>query len=312
MVSLPFDKSHAVSGWIAIIIYCLFTSLSAVWVSMSFTRISGAALTFFTLLIAQVVFFIMSITKNEKPLTFLIKNKISVFWLNILTLTSWLFMFMALQRIEASVESAIYQGWIPVVVMLLGITFNKKSPTQIIGPILIAVSIFLLVTVRLYTAEQIANSGNIRAIEGIILASVAGGTGGIYVYVSARMKNLEGATTINILATRFMVLLLVTALLSRHQLIAIMTTDWMPLVKLVLLSLLFVVIPIFCLQHAILELGAMRVSMLTPLVPAIALGAEYVVSPWSNPWVPAMIGVVSMSLIISNFRMSKSVNSTYK
>ncbi|WP_168199690.1 EamA family transporter [Pantoea sp. CCBC3-3-1] len=307
VIIAPLSTRRSVAGWVAITLYCIFTSLSAVWVSMSFTKISGAMLTFFTLLIAQIVFLAMSIIRNENPLAFLLKNRLSVFWLNVLTLTSWLFMFMALQRIEASVESAIYQGWIPVIVMILGVIANKKSSTQILGPILIAISVFLLVIVRLYSAENTISTGDMRIIEGVILASVAGGTGGIYVYVSARLKNREGATTVNILTTRFIILLMVTAWLSRNQLMNLVTTDWISLIKLISLSLLFVVIPIFCLQHAILELGAMRVSMLTPLVPAIALGAEYIVSPWHSPWVPVMIGVVSITLIISNFRMNKSV-----
>lgn len=98
------------SGWLCIIIYCLFTSISAVWVSMSFTQISGVSLTFFTLLVAQIIFLLLAIITKQQTFNFIIKNKLIVFWFNILTLTSWLLMFMALQRIEASVESAIYQG----------------------------------------------------------------------------------------------------------------------------------------------------------------------------------------------------------
>lgn len=109
------------SGWLCIIIYCLFTFISAVWVSMSFTQISGVSLTFFTLLVAQIIFLLLAIITKQQTFNFIIKNKLIVFWFNILTLTSWLLMFMALQRIEASVESAIYQGWIPIIVMLLSL-----------------------------------------------------------------------------------------------------------------------------------------------------------------------------------------------
>lgn len=307
MVSLPVDRKSTGSGWLCITLYCLFTSLSAVWVSMSFTKISGSALTFFTLLIAQIVFLLFAVIKKQQPLTFLKENKGKIFWLNILTLTSWLFMFMALQRIEASVESAIYQGWIPVVVMLLGLLIARKNQMQVLGPVLIAMSIFALVAARLYVNADGSHTDSRRVIEGVVLASVAGSTGGVYVWLSAGLKNVKGATTMNILATRFIILLLVTGLLARHQLVDIVTTDIHALLQLTFLSLLFVVIPIFCLQHAILELGAPRVSVLTPLVPVIALAAEYLVAPWHSQWVPALIGVVSLSLIISNLRMNKAV-----
>ncbi len=54
------------SGWLCIIIYCLFTFISAVWVSMSFTQISGVSLTFFTLLVAQIIFLLLAIITKQQ------------------------------------------------------------------------------------------------------------------------------------------------------------------------------------------------------------------------------------------------------
>nr|BFE97088.1 hypothetical protein GCM10020185_76240 [Pseudomonas brassicacearum subsp. brassicacearum] len=44
-------------GAVSMAVYCISTALSAVWVMVAFTRISGAALTFITFLMAWAVFF---------------------------------------------------------------------------------------------------------------------------------------------------------------------------------------------------------------------------------------------------------------
>lgn len=73
------------SGWLCIIIYCLFTSISAVWVSMSFTQISGVSLTFFTLLVAQIIFLLLAIITKQQTFNFIIKINLLyfglIFWL---------------------------------------------------------------------------------------------------------------------------------------------------------------------------------------------------------------------------------------
>ncbi|AUH01034.1 EamA/RhaT family transporter [Prodigiosinella confusarubida] len=293
------------NGWTCIIIYCLFTSISAVWVSSSFSSISGSTLTFFTLLLAQVFFLLMSIVKKSQPLQFVKENKKNVFIINVLTLTSWLFMFMALQRIEASVESAIYQGWVPVIVLLIGLFVGQQRfrSMSAMGPFIIALFIFMLVAARIYSASS-DNANYSNVITGILLASLAGSTGGVYVYFSSRMHINGNASTVNILATRFFILLMVTGFLARHQLVELLSTNISVVFKLTLLSILFVIIPIFCLQYSISELGAVRVSVITPLVPVIALAVEYIYSPWSSIIVPVLIVMVCFSLIMTNLWIS--------
>ncbi|MEQ4690489.1 EamA family transporter [Providencia manganoxydans] len=293
----------SISGWIFIILYCLFTSISSVWVSMSFSEIKGTTLTFFTLLVAQIIFLIFSFIKKQKTIGFIMENKLMVFWLNILTLFSWLLMFMALQRIEASVESAIYQGWVPIVVMLLGLFKGNNGWLQVMGPLLIATSIFALIVARLYFNKDLHYNNTKMVLDGVILASIAGCTGGIYIFLSAKIMKVIGVTTLHVLTTRFVILLLVTSALAQEQLFTIVATDLYTLSKLVFLSIVFVVIPVYLLQHAILKLGAARVSIITPLVPVVALATEYIVAPWGNVWVPILIGLVSISLIISNILM---------
>ncbi|WP_321158453.1 hypothetical protein, partial [Providencia stuartii] len=138
---------------------------------------------------------------------------------------------MALQRIEASVESAIYQGWIPIIVMLLGLYKGNHDWHKILGPLLITASISMLITARLYLDSNDHNINFSHLLEGIILASIAGSTGGIYVFLSAKLREIVDATTLNILTTRFIILLIVTSFLAHEQLFIITTTDLYSLLR---------------------------------------------------------------------------------
>ncbi|WP_265284697.1 hypothetical protein [Verminephrobacter aporrectodeae] len=80
--------------------------------------------------------------------------------------------------------------------------------------------------------------------------------------------------------------------------------DLMLLGRLVLLSLVSVVIPVFTLQHAIVVLGAPRVSIIVPSVPALALLVEQSFVGWPSPLVPSLIVATCVAVLFSNAWMS--------
>ena len=61
-------------GWFAILMYCMTTAVSAVWVNHSFSNINSEALVFFTIFVAQIFFTIISILKKEKTFQFIKDN----------------------------------------------------------------------------------------------------------------------------------------------------------------------------------------------------------------------------------------------
>jgi len=104
---------------VALVGYFVATVISAIWASSSFAGISGPALTFVTFLLAQIVFTVWTGHHLGPAFRFARAHPGGLLLLNALTLASWLFIFMALQRIEASVESAVYQGAVAIVGFLL-------------------------------------------------------------------------------------------------------------------------------------------------------------------------------------------------
>lgn len=294
-------------GGISMAVYCVSTALSAVWVMVSFTRISGAALTFITFLMAWGVFFLVHAVRSHDPLRLLREQWRGVMVLNVLTLFSWWLMFMALQRIEASVESAIYQGWMPLVVVLCERLAVRTSVSRYrwLGALMILLSLLALVVMRLALGAT-AQVSQAHLYEGIALATVAGITGGIYVFCSGQLNRAGRYSAMDILSVRFFLLLLVTGWVGRDNLQQLFTLDTTMLVQLVELAFVSVLVPVFTLQFAIQQLGGGRVSILTPCVPVIALAAEFLLATWHSPWVPLLVTVVCLAVLLSNLWFSRS------
>ncbi|CAM3163844.1 EamA family transporter [Pseudomonas floridensis] len=295
-------------GALSMAIYCLSTALSAVWVMFSFTRINGATLTFITFLLAWSVFFVVHRLRGHDPLRLLKDKWRAVTLLNVLTLFSWWFMFMALQRIEASVESAIYQGWMPLVVVVCEALTGKSRVSRFrwLGALMILVSLLGLVMVRLALGATAMVSVE-HLYEGIALATVAGITGGIYIYSSGRLNLNQQYSAMDILCVRFFLLLLVTGWIGRDKLLQVLTLDTHMLFQLMGLAVFSVLIPVFSLQYAIQRLGGGRVSILTPCVPVIALAAEFFLSAWHTLWVPFLVTMVCVAVILSNVWFTRNV-----
>jgi drug/metabolite transporter (DMT)-like permease len=295
-------------GYVAVIIYCLCISIASVWVNTSFSGVDGATLTFITIFVAQLIFVFFSAVNRQNLIGLILDNSKSVIYLNILTVTSWFFMFMALQKIEASVEAAIYQGWVPVSVLLCGLFISraKLSKKRAVSVLLIFLSIVLLVYARI-TYQTVSAVEQSDVYSGIILATIAGITAGVYIFYSSTMHERGSIPTLSILSVRFVLLLVITGYMSFSEVVYLIQHNPTQLVDMIYLSLFIVVIPIYCLQSAISTLGGVRVSIIIPAVPAIALAVEYFVAPWGGVVVPSLIIVLCTCVIYSNHILNSSV-----
>jgi drug/metabolite transporter (DMT)-like permease len=296
----------------ALVGYCVATAISATWVSFSFTGIGGPALTFATFLVAQVVFTARIGPGLGDALRFAAAHKGEVLLLNVLTLTSWLFMFMALQRIEASVESAAYQGAVAVVgFVLAAVLSGQRFPrAAVVGIVVSSVLLALLVLARLVAVDTPLPGGS--AGTGLALALVAGASGGWYIHRSARLHQATGASATTVLCLRFVLLLVVTGVLGGPELAGLTRTEPGALLGLLALAMAFVVLPTFLLQFAIRRLSSVRVSAATPLVPIIALGSEYVVRPWGSAAAPLIVVAASVALVVTNRALARDTQRKHR
>jgi drug/metabolite transporter (DMT)-like permease len=288
-------------GMAALLGYCVATAVSATWVSFSFTGISGPAITFVTFALAQVIYLARAGKNLPAVFSFAMREWKDVILLNIFTLSSWLFMFMALQRTEASVESAAYQGAVAVTAFILArfLAGQRFRLVTCAGLSCAAATLALLVAVRLLETGS-TPVRNPAVGEGLALALVAGTTGGCYIFRSSSLHRRANVAPTSVLCVRFLLLLAVTAALSAQGVLRLGRSDPAMIGRLLALSVAFVVLPTFLLQFAIAHLPSVRVSILTPLVPVIALGSEYVARPWGSGVVPLLVVGASIALIFTN------------
>jgi drug/metabolite transporter (DMT)-like permease len=303
--SLNGHSSGALATY-ALIGYCVATAVSATWVSFSFGGISGTAITFVTFLLAQVVYLVKARRDLQAVSMFVRREWKAVVVLNILTLSSWLFMFMALQRTEASVESAVYQGTVAIVGFTLAMVLARERFRGVTyaGLISAVLCLALLVLARL-DESRVAPLQDHQVGTGLALAFIAGATGGCYIYYSSSVHRRTSVTPTFILCTRFVLLLVVTGALSFRGVLGLAAARPSDIGLLIVLSITFVILPTFLLQFSISRLRPVRVSVLTPLVPVIALGSEYATHPWGNALIPILVLVASISLIFTNVTLHR-------
>jgi drug/metabolite transporter (DMT)-like permease len=296
---------NAKLGIYAVLGYCAATAISATWVSFSFTRISGPALAFVTFVLAQTVYLVMNRKELSGVASFAVREWKGTVVLNILTLSSWLFMFMALQRLEASVESAVFQAAVAIMGFALALSLAGERYKRVTYAGLCAAIVCLALLVAARLAETASTPVHGHSVgEGLILALVAGSTGGCYIFYSSSLHRRTAVPPTTILCIRFALLIVVAAALSAQNVLRLSEDSPAIIGRLIALSISFVVLPTFLLQFAIANLPAVRVSVLTPLVPVIALGSEYAVRPWGNAIVPVLVVLASISIIFTNGKLT--------
>ncbi|OCG16952.1 EamA family transporter [Gilliamella sp. WF3-4] len=293
----------------AIFLYCLTTALGAVWISFAFTGLSGFTVTFFTLTIAFVIFSVIQKLKNKgKNIYWLsLLYPYRIFELNILTLFSWLFAFLALYNIEASIECALFQGALPLGVLLCEL-FSKKTKLlslRVLGVSLITISLIILVVFRVRINQAAIDFTQQQIYLGAFLAFAGGISAGFYAYRSSGLYAKSRCSTMDILCNRFFLLILITGIIASQEIISIFSGEIELPFKLLILSLISVVIPVFALQYSIEKIGPARVSIITPTIPIIALAIEHFTAGWNSILIPASIGVTSLCLILANVWMKR-------
>jgi drug/metabolite transporter (DMT)-like permease len=291
------NKKFKMRAILSLLLYCVFTSCSSVWVSYSFLNVSGITITFVTILISEIVFLFYALKLGLNLLYFIRENIQSLLFINILTLISWLFMFMALQRMAASIESAIYQGWIPIIILILNAFFEKNKINRFSMICAFGILFSLLVVVLLKVSES--DALNAKFLQGVLLATVAGITGAIYMYESNKLKSSLYFSVNNLLSSRFILLIIITGMYSGNDVLVLAQSSWTDILNLILLSITFIVIPIFTLQYSIAVLGTRIPSLMTPLVPIFALSVEAFLNPGKSILIPIFIILSCLFIVVS-------------
>ncbi|QQS16984.1 MAG: EamA family transporter [Neisseriales bacterium] len=300
------DRSY--SGLLAILLYCLSAGLSGIWVffDLSHTAVNIWALAFVIFLVASLFFWVAQVMQGISLFRLIRTCPKTVLKLNILTLITWIAMFAAILIAEASFESAVCQAWVPITVLTCDVFAHQArwKSLRTVGVLCIAVSLLMLVVVRVLSDECLISFNHLR--QGIVLATLAGLASGLYMFQSARLHHAIGCTILDVLSTRFILLLIVTAVLGREDIMHLLANDGMLIGQLVLLAIFSVILPALTFQHALAKLGDARVSLITPLVPVLSLIAELVLGHWQGMTIPILITITCVAVCFANLSLQQS------
>jgi hypothetical protein len=224
-----------------------------------------------------------------------------------LTLFSWLFAFMALYKIEPSIECAIFQGSLPIAVLFCDLAAGKVRVFSLrsLGILLIAINLIALLVLRLNNSGAMFAHTLQEIWTGVVLSAIGGASAGVHAFRSGKLYAKANCTTLEILCSRFFLLLLVTGVMGLGGIVSAAAAEPMILPRLVMLASVSVVIPMFALQYSVQTLGASKTSIITPLVPAIALALEQVLKGWPSIWIPILIVTTCLALILANYWMNR-------
>lgn len=143
--------------------------------------------------------------------------------------------------------------------------FAKEFITRRNYSALISIALLSLAVVVLLFGYHVPIGKSI--LSGLIYGAIAGFAFYVYVYSSARLSTIANMQVIEILATRFWVLFLLSLVLVRTD--ALVQLHWFDVLKLVLVSFGALIIPIYCNQKSIEKLGANATAIFISLVPPI-------------------------------------------
>ncbi|MCM2442304.1 EamA family transporter [Agrobacterium vitis] len=289
--------------YLSVIVYCICTAVSAVWISFAFSNISGSAVTLFAFIVSFAVFTGIQKYLHGDVFRLVRQYPFKVLLLNIFTLFSWLFAFQSLYHIEPSIECAVFQGFLPIAVLFADFASGraKVRSMRAAGISMIAISLSGLILMRFVEGRGMMDFSFAQLLQGVALASIAGISAGLHAFFSADLYKVAKCTTLEILCNRFFLLLVVTSFFGGPDLMQAFTVEPMTIVRLLALSAISVLIPMFTLQYSVQTMGAARVSIITPAVPVIALILEQVLGGWPSVFIPMLVGMVCVSIGLTNY-----------
>ena len=256
------------TGYICILLTCFANAISFVFISQ-LTKTHNAFLgIFMTFSYALIIFNLIQLKKLPKLYSTVFSNKKVLLQMNFVTLINWLSTFMSLRYLDPATALCINLGVLSITIFLISTPMSKLKANKNLGASVLLVLLSLGLIVRQYMQNFPITSPSSHLGLGLFWC-IIGGISGACIGLASEAMGKAGFTVTGILATRFYLLIVVSAvaLLFFHSATPILQEiDW----KYYLLSSVVIVfIPLLMYQIAIRELGTMIVSLLEPFSPVL-------------------------------------------
>jgi len=264
-------------GFLYMLIWCLVTSFSHVFIGKTEQSISPNTVCFYTFLISFLFFAGMNLSNMPHLLKKIKENKKEVLAINITTVFSWVFFFYPLKIIEPAIVGSIFLGSSYLSTIPMGKLIYKKQQVYF-KDYFTAVMMLMALMYLMYLcySGKTAIQHHVSATE-ISIAIISCVFGGIALAINTiNAKKLSDAkfTPLDTLTVRFLFLILLT---GAWEVLFIQTSSSISFFYPMLISAIsLIIIPQLILQNAISKLQPVSISIASPFMPILTFFLEFI------------------------------------
>lgn len=254
-------------GFILMLLWCLVSAVAYIATSDIESTINPLLLCFGIFFVVTLTFSVYRI-KNFIEL----KNKIkthfkNVLLINLTTLGCWFFVIYPLKFIDPSVLNTVVLATLPIATLLISLFSYRAQRISYLDyfiSILLFIGIFFLGIIcfeQKTVMPHFALHHLIIAFGSCIASGIFLATNTIY---SKKLSN-NGFQPFDILAIRFILIMLVSAILSAPAIHKII--NFTSIAEIIAIAFLLIIVPQIIFQYALKELEPITISMISPLMP---------------------------------------------
>lgn len=302
------QNSNPASGYVSIILCCLTTAISMVFIShlnKTHNEMVSIAITFSY---AAILFNLFNIKKIGSLYSSAIKNFKLIFKMNVVTLLNWSSTFVVLNYLDPATAICIILCVQTVTLFFILTPLDKiKENKHLVYSILFIIgSMLLIINQHVSTASQIGA----KTITLGLIWCVIGGITGAFIGMSSVGMGKAGFSVSQILATRFYLLILTGVIgffIAPHAMPVVI--DWK---YYILASLVIVIFPLMMYQTAVKALGALIVSLIEPFTPVFTYLLQILVGDYHFNFITVALLVMSSIAIIWFVRIEQNISQAKK
>lgn len=282
---------------------CLANAISFVFIAHLNKSHDEMMSIFLTFGYAIIIFNLISFKKIRSLYRSVFRNSKVVFNMNFVTLVNWFSTFMSLNYFDPATTLCVILGVLSVTIFFISISLHKLRENKHLGlgVLLVLVSMGLIINQYLSNASQLY-------VQNVALGSfwcVLSGVTGAFIGMSSETMGKAGFSIIQILATRFYLLTIVSGIvfffIVRHAPIII---DWK---YYFISSLAIVFFPLLMYQSAIRELGTLLVSLVEPFSPVLTYILQISIGDYRFNFLTITLLILASAAVVWLLRIEQNV-----
>ena len=301
-----FTQDNEIMSILSILAFVVLGSAQDAFLGHLFVTEDPIAVVFFTFLIAFIILQITFLTRKPNSLEQIVRNRSNLLLLNFITALNWISFFVALKYIEPAIVGAISFSIGPAATTAFGPIFRpsgSRPPSSIwVCSIGVLLSSLFLAYCSISGHSAFKTTDTVMASFGVLLALISGIGMTLNTFVSKALSESD-LTTQSITAFRFIVLVLLSGVLSISNGSSLSSLSLPVSLSIMAVAVFGIVVPMTLIQIGVKGSEPRLVSALLALTPATTLifetmDARLALSPLS------VVGIV----LLCGFAVAEAVS----